>query len=173
MPPVNRGSREIRSVAVATGRRLGRPCRIFISLTMNLIRTWRFSKCLFWAATLRSPGLGRLGHEHAESSREVALDRSYYIEGEAGLVEDLNNRIGLLAADLDENSAIRRENLAGAGGDSAIGVEPVGATCERCTSIVPVDLICQGGELGGRDARRIRDDEVEFPVDADEPIAGD
>jgi hypothetical protein len=74
--------------------------------------------------------LGRLGHDHAGSSREVALDRSCSIEAEAGLVEDLNNRIGLLAADLDENSAIRRENLAGAGGDAAIGVEPVGAAIE-------------------------------------------
>src|SRR4029079_12452808 len=106
MPPVNRGSRDIRSVAVATGRRLGRPCRIFISLTMNLIRTWRFSKCLFWAATLRSPGLGCFGHDHAGSSREVALDRSCSIEPEPARVEDLTSRSGLLAADLDENSAI-------------------------------------------------------------------
>jgi hypothetical protein len=94
---------------------------------MNLIRTSRFSKCLFWPATVWSPFLSRLCHNQAGPPSEINPNIPFPIEAEPGRAKDICHRRRLIWPDLDENFTGWRQDLAGAGGNAPIGVEPVGA----------------------------------------------
>src|SRR5262245_58850982 len=117
------------------------------SLTMNLIRTWRFSKCLFSGCDGRRGPAGHPGDDGAGPAGEIEADVCRPVELEPRRAEDPAHRLGLIGTDLDQDFAAWRKGLAGGCGDAAIGVEPIDTAVESKARIVARHLRRQASDL--------------------------